>query len=89
MVAPGIHHNAECKRKRATFDAKESSEVSPSIEHPGVRLKRGVATEDMKVEQDPTPVGVGGRSTLVGVDIAQHVPGTSVTSSGVKHDAES
>ena len=48
------------KRKRATFDAEESSEVSPSVEHPGVRLRREVETEDMEVEQDPTPVGVGG-----------------------------
>ena len=88
MVAPGIRHSAECKRKRATFDAEESSEVHPSVEHPGVRLRREVETEDMEIEQDPTPVGVGGRSTPTGVDIAQHVPGTSVTSSGVKRDAE-
>ena len=34
------------------------------------------------------PKNVGGRSTPSGVDIAEHVPGTSVTSSGVKRDAE-
>ena len=101
MVAPGIRPNAECKRKRAAFDAEESPSFSPSVEPSGVRFRREAETEDMEVEVDPTPVGVGGKPTPVGFDIAQNVggrstrmgvdiaePGANVTSPGVKRDAE-
>ena len=101
MVAPGIRHNAECKRKRAAFDAEESPSFSPSVEPSGVRLRRESEVEDMEVEHGPTPVGVGGKPTPLGFDIAQNVggrstrmgvdiaePGANVTSPGVKRDAE-
>ena len=88
MVAPGIRHSAECKRKRAAFDAEESSSFSPSVEPSGVRLRREAEVEDIEIETDPTPVGVGGSPTPVGIDIAHEVPDTSVGSPRVKRDAE-
>ena len=61
MVAPGIRHNADCKRRRAAFDAENSPSIavgSPeSVEVSRERLQ--VHFEDMEVdtEQDPAPAG--------------------------------
>ena len=83
MVAPGIRHNADCKRRRAAFDAENSPSVavgSPeSVEVSRERLQ--VHFEDMEVdtEQDPAPAG-GSREGQVEMDVEE--------TGGTKRDAE-
>ena len=83
MVAPGIRHNADCKRRRAAFDAENSPSVavgSPeSVEVSRERLQ--VHFEDMEVdiEQDPALAG-GSREGQVEMDVEE--------TGGTKRDAE-
>ena len=83
MVAPGIRHNADCKRKRAAFDAENSPSVavgSPeSVEVSRERLQ--VYFEDMEIdiEQDPALAG-GSREGQVEMDVEE--------TGGTKRDAE-
>ena len=83
MVAPGIRHNADCKRRRAAFDAENSPSVavgSPeSVEVSRERLQ--VHFEDMEVdtEQDPAPAG-GSREGQVEMDVEE--------TGGIKREAE-
>ena len=79
MVAPGIRHNAECKRKRAAFEASQTPFATPVADELGARSSPQVEYEDMETEQDPTPVGEGSRDVVSDMDVA----GT-----GVKRDAE-
>ena len=74
MVAPGIRHNADCKRRRAAFDAENSPSVAVgSLERVEVSRERlQVDFEDMEVdtERDPAPAG-GSREGRVEMEMEE------------------
>ena len=74
MVAPGIRHNADCKRRRAAFDAENSPSVAVgSLERVEVSRERlQVHFEDMEVdtERDPAPAG-GSREGRVEMEVEE------------------
>ena len=83
MVAPGIRHNAECKRRRAAFDAENSPSVaieSPENVEPS-RERLRVQFEDMEVDTEVDPAPAGG----VG---SEHVEMETEDTSRTKREAE-
>eukprot|EP00435_Cladocopium_sp_Y103_P052534 s367_g16.t1 len=80
MVAPGIRHNAECKRKRAAFEAENVHEVPEGV--PESRPRMSVQFGDMEVDEAPAPAGVGSG------EVEMHVEGSGVEDQGVKREAD-
>eukprot|EP00435_Cladocopium_sp_Y103_P008660 s3819_g2.t1 len=80
MNAPGIRHNADCKRKRAAFEAENPPVIPPlpEVVHES-RPRLEVRYEDMETEESPAPFGAGSSE----VDQAMDVQG-----SGAKREAE-
>ena len=67
MVAPGIRHNADCKRRRAAFDAENSPSAAVEVpERVEDRERLQVRFEDMEVdtERDPAPAGGSGEGQV-------------------------
>ena len=81
MDVPGIRHNAECKRKRAAFEASETPVEMPDVVPNVARPRLEVRHEDVEVETEngPTPVGAGSREVGLSMD---------TEGSGVKREAE-
>ena len=81
MDVPGIRHNAECKRKRAAFEASETPVEMPDVVPNVARPRLEVRHEDMEVETEngPTPVGAGSEEVGLSMD---------TEGSGVKREAE-
>ena len=79
MDVPGIRHNAECKRKRAAFEASETPSATPVVV-PNVARPR-LEVQDMEVETETSPAPVGAGSDQVG-------PSMDTEGSGMKREAE-
>ena len=79
MDVPGIRHNAECKRKRAAFEASETPSTTPVVV-PNVARPR-LEVQDMEVETETSPAPVGAGSDQVGLSM-------DVEGSGMKREAE-
>ena len=52
MDVPGIRHNAECKRNRVAFEARETPSATPVVVPNVARPRLEVRHEDMEVETE-------------------------------------
>jgi hypothetical protein len=59
MDVPGIRHNAECKRKRAAFEASETPIATPAVVPNIARPRLEVQDMEFETEMSPAPVGAG------------------------------